>query len=151
MVGVWPKACHPPTINLNSSLGCVRFAARKPRELTLFQKGSVASNQMKATVTRTLQNGVYLVSFTFSDFTQEELAKMRSFGVPVVQIRTGPPGSHGVNNLPITAINTNFVAGFSAEQEAKNYETSVLAQAKSGIEAIRQRKDEFSSTTEVEI
>lgn len=106
---------------------------------------------MKATVTRTLQNGVYSVSFAFSDFTQEELAKMRSFGIPAVQVRTGPPGAQGVNNIPITIINPNFVAGFSTEQEAKNYETNVLAQAKAGIEAIRQRKDEFSSTNEVEI
>jgi len=106
---------------------------------------------MKARVSRTLQNGVYQVSFAFSDFTADELAKMKSFGVPAIQLKIGPLGGIQAINLPLTQVNPNFAASFLSEAEAKNYEAGVLAQAKAGIEAIRQRKDDFSSTQEVDI
>jgi hypothetical protein len=106
---------------------------------------------MKAKVIRSLQNGVYFVSFVFSEFTQEELAKMKSFGVPTVQVRNGVSGSQTVYNLPINAVNTNMNAGFLDEATAKSYESSVLEQAKAGLENIRQRKDAFSSSDDIEI
>jgi len=92
---------------------------------------------MKARVTKTLTGGMYQISFAFSDFTQEELAKMRSFGVPVLQLRTGFPGSQSVINVPINQINANIVAGFVNEYEANNYETTVLTQAKTAMDEQR--------------
>lgn len=106
---------------------------------------------MKAKVIRNLQSGLYSVAFIFSDFTQEELAKMKSFGVPLVQIKTGIPGQQQAINMSINQVTPNHVAFFFNEQEAKNYEAGVLSQVKSGMEAIRLRKDDFSSTVEVEI
>jgi hypothetical protein len=106
---------------------------------------------MKVTVTKRLQAGTYFVSFNFSDFTPEELAKIKSFGAPIVQVRAGSEPGHQVFNVPINAVNSNFNAGFLTEEQAKTYENAVLNQAKTGMEKLRQRKDDFSDVNEVEI
>lgn len=106
---------------------------------------------MKARVIKNLQGGTYYVSFTFSDFTPEELAKMQAFGVPIIQIRLGPAVSQSVNNFQINQINQNHVAGFPNEEAAKSYENGVLTQVKAAMEKLRQQKDTFSATTEVDI
>jgi hypothetical protein len=106
---------------------------------------------MKATVIRSLQGGVYYVAFSFSDFTPEELAKMRSFGVPTVQIRVGVYGQQTASNIQITQINANHVAGFTNQPAAEEYQASILGQVKSAMEALRQKKDEFTATAEVDI
>lgn len=76
---------------------------------------------------------------------------MKSFGVPQIQVRIGNVGRQAVTSVQITQMNGTHVAGFTSEEAAKSYEESVFAQAKSAMDAIRQRKDDFSSTVEVEI
>jgi hypothetical protein len=112
---------------------------------------NASKKPMKARVNRSLQGGLYYLSFIFSEFTQEELAKMKSFGVPVVQLKLGFSPNQQVVNMAINQITQAHIGVFSSEQDAKNYESAVLAQAKAGMDALRQRKDDFTSTAEVEI
>jgi len=106
---------------------------------------------MKGIVNRSLQAGIYNVYFNFSDFTPEELEKMQAFGVPSILIQWGRPGARSSVRLPLNQIGPSFVAGFQAEEEAKEYELSVLSQVRVAMETLRQQKDNFSSSEEVAI
>lgn len=107
---------------------------------------------MKVRVYRSLQGGIYTVAFAFSDFTQEELAKMKSFGVPSIQVRIGLTGrDQTAIAMAINQVTPNHIASFLSEPDARNYEAAILTQAKAGMDALRQRKDDFTSSSEVEI
>jgi hypothetical protein len=105
---------------------------------------------MKINVNRQLSGGIYHVNFSFTDFTSEELAKMAAFGVPGIKIQYGPP-PRATLVIAVNQINKNLDAGFVSEEEAKSYEQSVITQARTAMEALRQRKDEFTSSEEVTI
>jgi hypothetical protein len=111
---------------------------------------------MKVKVNRQLSNGYYVVKFGVSDFSAEELRKMQSFGIPKISIlRTVPvPGRGFVPqplNQPLTQINEDLAASFASEEEANGYQESVLEQIRQAIISLRDRKDDFTSTKEVDI
>jgi hypothetical protein len=108
---------------------------------------------MKTTVNRQLRGGFYYVSFRVGDFTSEELGKMESFGVPTITIRDGGPPSSIPQQLrvPITKIGDRFNAGFKSEEEAKQYADSVLDEMRTAMKRLRELKDEFTSTDEVNL
>jgi hypothetical protein len=142
---------------LNLAANSVTFSARRNEHKPTFpvvhsnEQTNASKKPMKARVNRSLQGGIYNVSFAFSDFTQEELTKMKSFGVPTVQVKVGLPPKQATVNIAINQVQQAHVASFISEEEAKNYENVVLSQAKAGMDALRQRKDEFTSTAEVDI
>jgi hypothetical protein len=106
---------------------------------------------MKTTVRRALKAGIYNVNFTFSDFTPEELEKMQAFGVPAIRVQWGQPPARNSGWVALTQLGPNYNSGFLAEEEAKSYEHEVLSQVKTAMETLRQRKDDFSSSEEVNI
>ena len=104
---------------------------------------------MKIKVNRQLNQGKFRVNFEVSDFTSEELSKMASFGVPLIemifQARNGPMTAR----IPINQINPTHEAVFPTFETAKEYEEKVFAQIRSSMERLRQSKDDFSSSEEV--
>jgi hypothetical protein len=107
---------------------------------------------MKTTVNRVLRAGIYLVSFKFTDFTPDERMKMEAFGVPSIGIQYGqPPAVRNSIKQPITQIDERFIAGFLSQAEAKNYEAQILSEVRTSMQALRDRKDDFTSTEEVNI
>jgi hypothetical protein len=104
---------------------------------------------MKITVYRQLAGGIYNVSFKVGEFSQEEVGKMQSFGVPSMPVKDGVFPQQITHMLPLTQVTERFKAGFKTEQEAKAYETEFLERARKFIEELRARKDEFTSTNEV--
>jgi hypothetical protein len=106
---------------------------------------------MKVNITRQLSAGQYILRFAVTGFTPEEVAKMNSFGVPLIQMRQNVPA--GVQNIQIaiTQINPNIVAGFTSEDQANKYQQDVLAQINQAMKSLRDRNDDFSSIQEVDI
>jgi hypothetical protein len=106
---------------------------------------------MKVNITRQLSGGQYIVRFAVTGFTTEEVAKMNSFGIPLIQMRQNVAG--GVQNVQvaITQINPNYVASFTSEEQANQYQQTVLGQINNAMKSLRDRKDDFTSTQEVEI
>lgn len=85
---------------------------------------------MKVTVIRNLSSGVYFVGFRVGEFTEEERIKMQKFGIPAISVYFGSPGSRSATKQPLTQLSDQQLplAGFSAEEEAKKYEATVLDQ-----------------------
>jgi 5-hydroxyisourate hydrolase-like protein (transthyretin family) len=106
---------------------------------------------MKLKVNRQLSAGQYRVKFEVSDFSPEEVSKMSSFGVPSVQVRVNT--SQGQTNLVVQLTKLNSVNDgvFNTEQEALSYERQVTEQIQAAILRIRNSKDEFTSTREVDL
>jgi hypothetical protein len=106
---------------------------------------------MKVIVNRQLAGALYHVSFKVSDFTPDELQKMQSFGVPIIDIAVGFPGRVGRSKVPVTGIAENMKIAFSTEQDARAYEETVLGQIREAMKSLRERKDDFTSSAEVNI
>jgi hypothetical protein len=106
---------------------------------------------MKLKVNKVLKSGAYHVNFEVSDFTSEEIAKMESFGIPVIKMKIQNP--NGTNNVSmgLTQIQPRFNAVFDNEQLANDYQNSVIEQIKSELEKLRQSQDKFTSTQQVEL
>ncbi|MGD1106113.1 MAG: hypothetical protein ABR865_03650 [Terracidiphilus sp.] len=106
---------------------------------------------MRVKVNRLLSAGKYHVNFEVGDFTPEELAKMSSFGVPMIGLRWASQAGSSAGSIALNQISKAYDAIFVSEQEAKKYEEGVLAQIRVTMERLRTSKDEFSSSQEVEL
>jgi hypothetical protein len=106
---------------------------------------------MKVTVNRQLSSGQYIVRFGVSDFSPDELAKMNSFGIPVIQVLQLAAGIRQNFNISITQLNPNLIMSFPTEEEARKYEANVLDQISKVMKSLREGKDGFTSTQEVNI
>jgi hypothetical protein len=106
---------------------------------------------MKLIVHRQLSGGIYVVDFSVSDFTPEEVKKMESFGVPVINMMHDGPNNRRPLRLQLTRMAPQFRASFLAEDEAKAYEDQVVTQIRAAMQTLRERKDEFTSTQEVDV
>ena len=106
---------------------------------------------MKFKVNRLLSQGRYKVNFEVSDFSHEELTKMSSFGIPVIPMKIHTV--HGITNVSVglNAISKAMEASFVNEETAKEYEAEVREKVSQALESLRQRKDDFTSSEEVDI
>lgn len=125
----------------------IRYDAVNFSELILgYERGF-----MRITVNRQLSGGYYRVGFGVTDFTAEELAKMRSFGVPTVKIVVSSGGSTYNVDQRITEMNSATIAIFGTEEKANEYIQRVLNDVRGAMAMLREKKDEFTSTDQVEI
>lgn len=104
---------------------------------------------MKVKVNRLLSAGKYHVSFEVSDFTPEELAKMSSFGAPMIEMQWTNNNGVNISSVSINRITNNLVAVFPTQDQAEQYQAKVLGQIQKAILNLRERKDEFSKSDEV--
>ena len=113
---------------------------------------------MKIKVQRELTEGQYTVLLIVSEFTEEERQKFLSFGVPMVSVQSR--ATQMVNgrittvfasrNVPITEL-AKHPAKFGNEAAAREYEAKVLTEVKNKMTALRERKDDFSSSEEISL
>src|ERR1035437_5116475 len=89
---------------------------------------------MKLKVNRQLRGGQYRVSFEVGDFSQEEVSKMASFGIPVIQLKWFSPQGPTSGPVPLTKLNGVGEAVFGTDEEAKAYERQVTAQVQAAIQ-----------------
>lgn len=106
---------------------------------------------MKLKVNRLLSQGTYRVSFEVSDFSPEELSKMSSFGIPTIALKLRSQTGLVNRTVGLNQINKNMEAWFPEEELAKQYEAQVKAQISAALEGLRQLRDDFSSSEEVDI
>ncbi|MFZ0199616.1 MAG: hypothetical protein WB523_05890 [Candidatus Sulfotelmatobacter sp.] len=106
---------------------------------------------MKLKVNRQLSGGLYHVDFSVGDFSSEEVAKMGSFGTPIVSLLSGNPDARKAFKVRVTQVSPNYKASFVTDEEAKQYEEDVVTAIRNAMKAIRERSDDFTSTQEVDI
>lgn len=106
---------------------------------------------MKISVGRRLSGGTYLIGFAVSDFSADERTSMEKFGVPMITMYRLIAGRYFEQSVAITALGTEATIGFPTAEEANKYEEKVMTQVREKLEALRQRKDDFTSTKEIEI
>jgi hypothetical protein len=106
---------------------------------------------MKVNVQRQLSGGNFAVAFTVGDFAPDELQKMASFGVPQIKLQWVVQGNRHAGLIALNNIGLQFKATFTSEKEAREYEAFVLEQIRTAMQALRERKDDFSSSSEVAI
>lgn len=106
---------------------------------------------MRVKVNRLLTAGKYHVNFEVSDFTPDELAKMSSFGVPTIEMRLSSAGGSTVVRYALNQINKSHNSIFGQEAQAREYENSVLEQIRSAMNRLRESKDGFTSSEEVDV
>jgi hypothetical protein len=78
---------------------------------------------------------------------------MASFGVPNIALKftpTGFPNQVSVG-VAINQINDQQKGIFASETEARAYERSILEQIALAMQSLRERKDDFTSSSEVAI
>ena len=106
---------------------------------------------MKVKVNRLLSAGRYNVNFEVSDFTPDEVGKMASFGVPMIELKTLTANGLSAVRVPVNQISKNINAMFISEEVAEEYVKKVLDQIRAELQRIRDSKDEFSSSNEVDV
>lgn len=106
---------------------------------------------MKVKVNRQLKAGKYHVNFEVSDFTPDEVGKMSSFGVPTIEMVFTTAAGQTRSNVALTQISSSLNASFGTEEAARAYEQKVLTQIRAEVERLRDSKDAFSSSQEVEL
>jgi hypothetical protein len=105
---------------------------------------------MKIHVSRFIRDGIYYVGFASADVTQDEAIQFQKFGTPRISTRFGSPGARNPYPQALSDLRPNITAGFTNEQEAKNYEAEILSEIRTQMEILKNKKDEFTSTSEVE-
>ena len=105
---------------------------------------------MKIRASRFIRGGTYFVSFQAVDFTADDNDRFQKFGVPMVQILVGS-GPRATIAVPINALAPQQTAGFTNPDEAKQYEERILTDVKALYSAVRDKKDEFTDTREVQL
>jgi hypothetical protein len=105
---------------------------------------------MKVVVKRDLTGGWYRISFTITDFSEDERDRFTRFGVPTAKLTLG---QQTVNmqqlDMPVTGIRPEHAAVFSTAEAARNYEQSVLREIQVKMAALKQLTDDFSGADEV--
>lgn len=105
---------------------------------------------MKVKVNRELRNGQYHISFEVSNFAVEEVTQMQKFGVPMINMRWNTAAGATTGPVALNKITPTYDAFFNNEQQAIDYEQQVMNQIKAAIEALRTKKDNYSTSTEVD-
>lgn len=106
---------------------------------------------MKINVDRLLSNGVYYVSFSAGDFTDDERSRFEKFGTPTVELILGRSEVQNYHNFTLTRINEKYAAGFNSAEEAREYEKRVLGEIRTKMEILRGLSDNFTSSGEIEV
>lgn len=106
---------------------------------------------MKIKVERRLSNGIYYVSFSAGDFTDDERSRFEKFGTPTVELILGRPGLQTRHSRTVTSINEKHAVGFESAEIASEYEKRVLGEIRSKMEILRGLSDDFTSSGEIEM
>jgi len=106
---------------------------------------------MKVKVNRQLSAGQYHVNFEVAGFTTDELSKMSSFGIPLINLRWGAGNAVTKGRIALNKIVSGYDMAFPREEDAREYETQVLAEIKAAMEQLRASKDVFTASDEVEL
>jgi hypothetical protein len=105
---------------------------------------------MKVIVKRELTGGQYRISFTVTEFTEDDRERFSKFGVPVVTMTLGQQGGPMQRiAMPVTAIRPEHMTVFTDPQSARGYELSVLQEIQTKMAALKELTDDFSGADEV--
>jgi hypothetical protein len=105
---------------------------------------------MKIKVNRLLSGGKYQVGFEVSDFSPEEVEQMSKFGVPYIPLRWTYKMGQAAGRVALNEIRGQ-AARFDLEEQAKQYEEEVINNLRAAVVTLRERKDEFTSSAEVDL
>jgi len=84
-------------------------------------------------------------------YAYEDTIQFEKFGIPLLHLEVGPPNDRRDVVLYISNLQPNLAGGFATEKEARDYEAKILSLASNLMGDLKKKKDEFTSTTEVEL
>lgn len=103
---------------------------------------------MKFKIQKERKFGEFLVGFIASDFTDEEIRKMETFGVPQINIKPREAyfNKLWVNQLPLNILNHNFK--FESDAAAEEFIAKITEEVKTKMQELKDREDNFSGSDE---
>lgn len=107
---------------------------------------------MKIIFEKKLENGKYFVRINISQYSAEEIDKIQRFGAPRISIEPKAiytSGTGWVRVLPLHNLNHDFE--FPTEGEAVAFVNVMGERIKAGIQTLKNKKDSFSGSAELEL
>ncbi len=105
---------------------------------------------MKLKIDKKIEGGVYIVYVLVSEFSQDEQEQMKRFGPPWVSVHPNKVlfRRTSVDKIPIDVINHQF--RFGEEDAANEFVEEMKNRIKEAMEALREKKDNFTKEEEYE-
>ena len=106
---------------------------------------------MKVVLDKRLESGKYYVRINISEYTPEEVEKIKVFGAPMISISPKRLFLNGrfVSDLPLHSMNFDF--DFDTEAQANSFVTGMTQKIKDAVETLKARKDQFSGKDELNL
>lgn len=105
---------------------------------------------MKVIFDKKLENGKYNVRIDVTEYSVDEVEKIKRFGPPIVSIapKNVYNGGRMRDSLPLYDLNYDFE--FDLEREAINFVELMKGRIKIAILNLKERKDNFSGKNELQ-
>jgi len=106
---------------------------------------------MKVVFNKRLEAGKYYVNIDVTDYTHDEVDKIKRFGAPLISLSPQNAFKNGnfVTHLPIHSLNYDFQ--FSTEAQAKQFVDSLSTRIQVAVKELKARKDDFSGKKELDL
>jgi len=106
---------------------------------------------MKVRVEKELKNGIYQLKFYATDFADEERTRFEIFGVPKISLKKqDSDGNVEWRSVSLTHLQYHACT-FADAEDANQFEQQALEEIRQKMTELRQRKDDFTSTDEVDL
>lgn len=108
---------------------------------------------MKVIIEKKLEGGKYSVQINVSNYTADEVDKIKRFGSPNISIAPQTVWSRDygtrLTSLPLHDMNYDFK--FTAEAEAVSFVNNMTDRIKLAVDKLKGMRDQFSGTKELEL
>ena len=106
---------------------------------------------MKLNVEKNITSGKYIVKLTIVDISEDETAKIKKFGAPIISV--APMRIYHKNRIgTFTALDElDHEFSFPNDQDAQRFITSITERVKAAAVFLRSHEDKFSGNQEHEI
>ncbi len=106
---------------------------------------------MKVVIEKNLKAGSYLVNVEITEYSEDEIDRVKRFGAPSISIapETIYYNGRARSVIPVTSLNTSFQ--FSDEQSAEDFIKLLKSRIKSAVDELKGKTDNFSGRDEIEL
>lgn len=105
---------------------------------------------MKFDISREIKSGKFIVSVIVKEITEDEKAKIRKFGPPMVSILPELVwvGAGFESNISLHTFNNSFE--FDTEAKADVFYNNIVERIKIAVKSLKEQQDKFSLSKEYE-
>lgn len=104
---------------------------------------------MKLVIEKNLNSGKYSVTIKISEYTEDEIVRLRKFGSPPISILPRQVYFDGkfTSQIPLTDMDLTFT--FDAEQQANDFVDIIKDRVITAVTLLKNRTDKFSGGAEI--